>query len=213
MIFLISDLHENIRFSGLTAYMRIAKEDDLLIILGDIGLKFEDTDENRAFTQAFLALDKPIAFLDGNHENFAYLDSFPEENWNGGRVHRLSEHIVHLKRGHIFRIDGKSFFAFGGCKSSPIWEERGLRYPGEEASHEECLLARENLLKNKGQVDYILTHKYETDACKTISQPLLSLTKWVEETVTYNQWFSGHWHISQTVDEKHQVVYDDLIRL
>ncbi|MBQ8509036.1 MAG: metallophosphoesterase [Clostridia bacterium] len=211
MIYLLSDLHGTMNFRGLTDYMHMDGKDDLLIILGDVGLNFENTDENREFTQAFLSIEKPIAFIDGNHENFAYLDSFPTELWNGGSVHRLSEHIVHLKRGNVYRIEDKSFFTFGGCKSSAIWDERGLRYQGEEAGEEECALARKNLRLNGYRVDYILTHKYETDSCKTISQPLLWLTKWIEQQVDYDRWFSGHWHRNQTVDAKHQLVYDELM--
>ncbi|MBQ5926880.1 MAG: metallophosphoesterase, partial [Clostridia bacterium] len=94
MIYFISDIHADIRFKGLQEYLKTATDDDLLIVLGDVGLQFENTEENRAFTKAFLSSKKKIAFLDGNHENFAYLNGFPTEEWNGGKVHRLSENVV-----------------------------------------------------------------------------------------------------------------------
>ena len=50
---------------------------DLLIVLGDLG--FTDTEENRAFDEYFLSLPYPVAVVDGNHENFDRLYSYPEE--------------------------------------------------------------------------------------------------------------------------------------
>ena len=126
MIYFISDIHEDINFVGLKKYLDIATDDDLLIVLGDIGLNFRDTPENQSFTQEFLSIKKNIAFIEGNHENFDYLNSFPTEEWKGGTVNRLSKNIVRLMRGNVYEIDGFKFFTFGGCKSSAKWKEKGL---------------------------------------------------------------------------------------
>ena len=212
MIYLISDIHGNIEFSGLSEYLNIATEDDLLIILGDIGLAFEDSKENRDFTDLFMAIKKNIAFIDGNHENFGFLEGFPEEEWNGGNVRRLSKNIVQLKRGNIFNINGKTFFVFGGCKSSPKWKEQGLWYYGEEPEKEELQLAYDNLKKHNNKVDYILTHKYEqTPGTGTVCVDLQKLTSFIDENVQFSMWYSGHWHKFEEVDEKHTFIYDSLI--
>lgn len=212
MIYIISDLHGDKNFKGLQEYLRIAEENDLLIVLGDIGLKFEDTAENHEFTNYFLNIKKNIAFIDGNHENFAYINSFPVDTWKSGTVNRLSEHIVHMKRGSVFEIEGKCFFAFGGCKSSPKWAEMGLWYAGEEATEEECRYAYENLKKHNFKVDYVLTHKYESGPVgpKTCIN-LMKLTEFIEGNVAYRKWYSGHWHRREIVDAKHELVYDSLI--
>lgn len=209
MIYLLSDLHGKIDFAGIKEYRRVAKKDDLLIILGDVGLAFEDTDENQKFTEWFLSLDENIAIVDGNHDNFAYLNSFPLENWNGGTVGWLTKNIVHLKRGNIYHIEGKRFFCFGGCKSSSKWKEMGLWHEGEEPSEEELEFAHQNLKKCGCKVDYILTHKYEqTPARGTVCEALQKFTCFLEENVNYNKWYAGHWHKNQTVDPKHILVYD-----
>lgn len=214
MIYLISDPHGGENRIGLERYLSVAKDDDLLIILGDLGLKFEITRENEQFTSWFLNLDSKIAIVDGNHENHAFLNSFPEERWCGGVVNRLSKNIVRLKRGNVFCIDGKTFFVFGGCKSSSRWKEAGLWYPGEEASEDELQLAYENIEKYNFKFDYILTHKYEQDPpIGTVSVKLLELTKYIEEKVAYGRWYSGHWHQNKRVDDKHTVVYDELLPL
>ena len=211
MIYFVSDLHGNINLKGFQEYLSTTKDDDLLIILGDICLNFEDTEENRIFTKSFLAADKKIAFIDGNHENFAYINSFPEVEWNGGTVGRLTDNIVFLKRGNVYNIQGKTFFVFGGCKSSSKWKEMGLWYPGEEASEEEVKLAYENIKKHNFKFDYILTHKYEQNTqAPTMSIKLLELTEYIEKNVCYDKWYCGHSHVNKKMDEKHTVIYDEL---
>ena len=76
MIYFLSDLHGGERIGELTKYLDEAGDSDLLIVLGDIGLKFRDTEENRAFDDLILSSKKKIAFIDGNHENFDFLETF-----------------------------------------------------------------------------------------------------------------------------------------
>lgn len=207
MIYLLSDPHGVIT-DGLKKYEAIRKEGDLLIILGDIGLSFAEHEDFEEFTKEFLSLPYPIAFIDGNHENFDYLNSFPEENYAGGRVHRLSENIMHLMRGHIFTFEGKSFFTMGGCKSSKKWWDRGLASAFEDPSKEEISLAYENLAAHGNRVDYVLTHKYKLeDAAAPLS--LAGLSHFIENEVSFGHWYSGHWHAQARVDEKHTFVYDN----
>lgn len=67
--------------------------------------------ENRPFT---------TLFVDGNHENFDRLYSYPVEMWNGGKVHKIRPSVIHLMRGQVYRIDGKKIFSFGGARSHDI---------------------------------------------------------------------------------------------
>jgi hypothetical protein len=206
MIYLLSDLHSVIT-DGLKKYEAIRKEGDLLIILGDIGLSFAGQEDFEEFTKKFLSLPYPIAFIDGNHENFDYLNSFPEENFAGGRVHRLNENIVHLMRGHVFTFEGKSFFTMGGCKSSKKWWDRGLASEAEEPSEQELFLAYRNLAAHDNRVDYVLTHKYKReDGTDTYS--LAALTEYIDEHVDFRHWYSGHWHKEWKMDAKHTVVFN-----
>ncbi len=214
MIYFLSDPHGDLSFTALDNYLENAKAEDLLIILGDICLEFEQTKKNKAFTERFLNIDKKIAFLDGNHENFEYINSFPEEEWNGGRVHRLTDNIVHLMRGEIYEIEGNTFFTFGGCKSSAKWKEIGLWFDGEEGTEAEFENAYRNLSKYNNKIDYILTHKRERREYKEgVSEPLYNLCMFIEEKVDYKRWYSGHWHVNLSDDPKRIAVYDRLVAL
>ena len=209
MIYFISDPHGGERPAGLNNYLSIAKKDDLLIILGDLGTKFEDTTLNKEFTEYFLSLDIEVAFLDGNHENFEYFNSFPLDTWMGGKVHRLSKNIVHLIRGNLYDIENNKFFVMGGCKSSQKWIDAGKWSPLEIPSEEEFNLAYDNLNKLNNKVDYILTHKYSSKLDYTLDYPKNSiegLTKYIDTKVEFKHWYSGHWHKTIYKDDKHTVV-------
>jgi predicted phosphodiesterase len=213
MIYLISDLHGGEKISGLKDYIANYIDGDLLIILGDVGIKFEDTLENQKFTEYFLSIDKPIAFIEGNHENHAYLNSFPEEEWCGGKINRISKNIVRLKRGNVYQILGKTFFTMGGCKSSAKWKEMGLWHDGEEPTREELALAYENLKAHGNKVDYVLTHKYYPDMASDDPLTLEGLKEYIDSNVDFKRWYSGHWHRETTFSDRHIVVYENLKEL
>ena len=196
-------------------YIDIATDDDLLIILGDIGLHFENTDKNKIFDKEFLEIKKNIAFIDGNHENFEYLDTFPEIEWNGGIVGKLSDNIVYLKRGNIYNIDGKTFFTFGGCKSSSVWKQKGLWYPAEQPTDKQLKFAYDNLKRYNLKVDYILTHRYNKDIEDINGDfaELNELAQFIDNNVTYKKWYCGHWHHNKEIDDRHICVYDELTQI
>ena len=67
--------------------------------------------ENKPFT---------TVFVDGNHENYKRLNIYSVKEWNGGKVHEIRPHILHLMIGEIFTIESRKFFAFGGASSHDI---------------------------------------------------------------------------------------------
>ena len=213
MIYFISDPHWGENMEGFRRYEALRKEGDLLIVLGDLGLYFTDTEESRRFDEYFLSLPFPVALVDGNHENFDRLASFPEEEMWGGKVRRLSKNAVWLRRGQVFTIEGKRFFVMGGCKSSAKWEAMGLHYLGDEPSEDELALAYESLAACGNRVDYVLTHKYRLEDPDAPRLSFQGLLHFIENNVTYTHWYSGHWHAGFSLDEKHTVVYDTPVLL
>lgn len=212
MIYFLSDQHGGEKIGDLKKYIETASDKDLLIILGDVGIKFCDTEQNREFDELILSSKKKIAFLDGNHENFKYIYSFPEEKWCGGVVHRLTENVVHLERGYVYEIDGKSFFVFGGCNSSAKWREQGLWQSEEAPTEQELSRAYANLEKCGNKVDYVLMHKYEVGR-GTQTPELLELCSFIDSRVEFKHFYAGHWHTEERVDPKHTFVYDKLVSL
>ena len=212
MIYFLSDQHGGERIGELTKYLSEATEDDLLIILGDVGLKFKDTEENRAFDELLLSAKKKIAFIDGNHENFDFLESFPMGERYGAPVRILSENVVWLQRGYIYKIEGKSFFVFGGCRSGSKWKTMGLWWPQEAPTECELTRAYANLKAAGNKVDYVLTHKYE-EGLGTGTAELRELCDYINERVDYKMWYAGHWHEYRRGGEKLLFIYDVLVPL
>lgn len=214
MIYLISDLHSGADADGFRRHIESVGDDDITVILGDVGLKFEDTEECRKFDEWFLSLKKKIAIIDGNHENHPYLCSQPEDEAYGDTVYRLTDNIVYLKRGHIYEIEGKSCFVMGGCKSSQKWFDAGLVYEGEIPSAKEIALGKRALADRGNKVDYILTHKYQKSSEGDIfADTLEGLTAYIDKFVSFKKWYAGHFHGHYDVDNLHTIIYTEAVEL
>lgn len=214
MIWLTSDPHGGQDIGGLEQFVSQCRAEDWLLILGDLELHFRDTEANKAFTAYFESLPCNIAFVDGNHENFDHLCGLPEEDWHGGRVHRLSKNIVHLMRGYVFELEGHTFLTMGGCASTQKWKDAGLWWPQETPTAEEIQRGYDNLTKHGNRVDFALTHKYPKEIPADADlHTLEGFTRYVEDNVTYRHWYSGHWHKTDFRDDKHTVVFDTLVAL
>ena len=211
MIWLLSDLHGSL--DGLNEYLKIKKENDYLIILGDVELYFDGTEKNNAYSNYLTSLDCNIAIVDGNHDNFDYLESLPVIDWHGGKAHKITDKIVHLIRGHIFNIENNSFLVMGGCGSTDKWKNTPTWWKREQASDFELEFAYENLKKHGNQVDYILTHKYTNPAHTYRYDSAEKFAQAIEQKVTYKHWFSGHWHEYLHLDNKHTVIYNKPVPL
>ena len=162
-------------------------KDDTVIICGDFGLIWEkEEDRSENYWLKWLE-DKPFTtvFVDGNHENHKRLATYPKKEWNGGFVHEIRPHILHLMRGEVYTIEGKTFFAFGGASShdisdgiidgnQPDWKRQALElerqgkyrfrvedvswWKEELPSKEEMENGLKNLAKHNFKVDYVITH-------------------------------------------------------
>lgn len=124
MIFITGDIHgDPTRFSinNFPEQKEITR-DDFVIICGDFGLIWAQEESKREKYWLDWLEDKPYTtlFVDGNHENFARLNACPVENWHGGKVHKIREHVIHLMRGEVFDISDKKIFTFGGARSHDI---------------------------------------------------------------------------------------------
>lgn len=159
-------------------------------------------------------------FVDGNHENHALLDSYPIEEWHGGKIHRIKPSVIHLMRGQVYEIAGKTIFTMGGASSTDkqyrkenvSWWSREL--PGEEEFEE----ARNNLAKYDNKVDYIVTHCIGTRVMNELNQVgsidrLTDFLTEIEMTVDYKQWYFGHFHGDMVVDDKHTLLYQNVIEM
>lgn len=192
---------------------------DTLIICGDFGFLFHDDKQENAFLDDLENLPFTICFCDGNHENFPAIYSYPVEEWNGGKVHKIRKNIFHLMRGQIFEIENKSFFVMGGAYSIDKYMrlENVSWWKEELPSNEEYKEASDNLKKHNFKVNYVITHTAPTEIVRNLcSYPdyhdaeLCGFLEWVMHETTFDKWFFGHWHIDKTIYEKFHALYYDV---
>ncbi len=216
MIKFLSDNHGFDFIGELMDYQPENKE-DLLILLGDTCLKISEMEQYKKFDEWLLKRDYNIAIVDGNHENYGWLDSNPEEIWNGGKINRISKNIIRLKRGEIYNIEGSTFFVFGGCSTSQKWKDLGLWHEGDTPTKAQLENAYTNLKNANYQVDYILTHKYFCNECFVpmggSEHSIFMLNRFIDNNVSFKKWLSGHRHQDYFIDEKHQVVFNKVREL
>ncbi len=185
---------------------------DTIIVLGDFGFGFFD---GRYWSEEmfydYLAEQKyTVLFIDGNHENFDKLNTYPVGQWNGGRVQFIRKNVIHLMRGEIYDVDGRKIFCLGGGYSL----DRDYRVPGrswwpqEMPDDREYKNATEKLEASDFKVDYVLTHTAPADTVEYMARlnlgikntvveefPLTGYLQWVVEKVSYGKWYFGHFHI------------------
>ena len=114
MIYITGDMHgEEERLHEKP--LRKLKEGDTLLVCGDFGFVWDDSPKERKLLEYLGSRKYTVAFLDGTHENYDLLNKCRMPVWNGGRVHRVSGNLLHLMRGQVFKIEGHTFFTFGGA--------------------------------------------------------------------------------------------------
>lgn len=224
MIFVTGDTHGGMDIHKLAkANFDDSKltKDDFLIICGDFGLVWNGGKDEQNWLDWLNQKNYTTLFLDGNHENFQMLDSMKPELWHGGYIHKINNSVFHLMRGQVFEIDNRTFFVMGGATSVDkqfrtlgiSWWER------EMPDDDELKTGNENLRYCGNKVDYILTHTTPTSIVNQlvpqIKPPdrLTNYLQYIEETVQFEHWYFGHFHDDKKIDEKHTLVYNEVIQL
>lgn len=226
-IFITGDTHgmidwEKINTTRFPEQKNLTKN-DYLIILGDFGGIWGDDGEDRYIIKTYEKRNFTTLFIDGNHENHDLLDSYPVEEWHGGKVHKISDSAFHLMRGQVFEIDGKTFFTMGGAEST----DKQLRKEGkswwarEMPSREEYEEALVNLEKQDNKVDYMLTHcapeltLYDLNMSNMYFRSSNELTKFFDQlaqTIKFKDWYFGHYHFNSDLGKFH-MLYSRIVEI
>lgn len=243
MIYVTGDPHQWTTFGHIEKF---AKEegahltkDDYLIICGDVGIlwNYKETGEYvpsnpkdkcwvRDETKLYDWLnDAPwtTLFVLGNHENYDRWETYPISEWHGGRVQKISDSIIHLMRGEIYEIEGKTILAFGGAQSTDRGAIKGEKaaesvahkwwWPQEVPTTDEINYAMKNLSKYNDKIDYIITHDCPLDTkdilyCSTFdmygnirANKVSAMLQSIANITDYTHWFCGHLHMDITIGD------------
>lgn len=218
MVYITGDIHGDprdlLRFSeahSLTA-------DDTIIVLGDTGFNFYLHGRDRKAKKLAARIPATLLCIHGNHE--ARPQSLPElyheEQRFGGAV--MTEdafpNILFAVDGEIYDIEGFSTIAIGGAYSIDAqWRrENGIPwFPDEQPSAQTKQRAERVLSERSWKVDVVLSHTCPAKYTPTetyfpgIDQSKVdkSTENWldtIEDRLTYQRWYCGHWHINKHID-------------
>lgn len=223
MIFVTGDTHGlTNRFNELSRlknplFVKYANRGNYLIITGDCGAIWSEATLNKN-VNFYSNLGYTILFIDGNNDNMDMLDKFPVQTWHGGKVHKITDNLIHLMRGEIYEIEGKTILAFGGADSwdrpNCDWKKMKTRYfpemsprrtegenwwRRERPSYVEFENMFNNLKKYNNKVDFIITHdttskqinkNFDWNTPQYVNHMLDKLYK----TADFRHWFFGHHH-------------------
>lgn len=225
-VFITGDTHGNVDWHKLhNAKFKQGKEltkNDFVIVCGDFGGVWDGDVIDEYIQSWYNKQPWTTLFVDGNHENFDLLKQYPVEDWNGGKVHKISDSIYHLIRGQIYEINGKKFFTFGGAES----RDQAFRtpyvswWPQELPSYQECMNALDNLDSVGYKVDYIISHcapsQFENIIYGEGYKPNAA-TKFLDTVynlVEYKDWYCGHHHLDANLNS-YQIhfMYNRIIEL
>lgn len=217
MVYVTGDTHGDLsRFKD--APMKKLKSGDTLIICGDFGFFWDDSHKERSALKKLMSKPYTIAFLDGCHENFDILESFPVSEWNGGKARVIAPNLIHLMRGQVYNIENVRIFTFGGGHSQDIEFRRDSEgwWEREKPTHDEIIEGINNLAEYGNSVDYVITHEPPASLKDCLNVDIferLEVHAFFEDiikTCTYKKWFFGKCHIDKHIPLKFYAIFGNV---
>ncbi len=209
MIFLTSDTHADIEHLTSKDAKGI-KKGDTVIVLGDFGFVWDNSKAELKTLKKLSKLPFKILFIDGTRDKIPTINSYPDTIYNNAQAKEIVKNkIYYIKRGEVLEIEGKKLFCFGGYDNTDI----DFSIQDYSPTHEEFVLAYENLKKHNLKVDFILTHGpsnsidlfLNTGTGETGNTALFFDE--VNKHVEYTKWYFGWYHLDKYVSPKVQGVY------
>lgn len=226
MIYITGDTHGDLdRINDFRLKINLQK-DDVMIILGDVGLNFF---MNKAEISLKKKIDENWKFIlfniHGNHEKRPEtISSYKEKMFCGGTVYYEDAYprILFAKDGEIYDFNGLKTLVCGGAYSLDKRSRvEGFTWWDDEQPSEE-IKARINkkLDSLHWQVDVMLTHtgprKYEPvesfmswiDQSK-VDKSTENFLQEIENKLDYKKWYFGHFHVNKH-DGKITILYEEI---
>lgn len=124
------------------------------------------------------------------------LEEYNCEFWHGGKVrHIVRDKIIYLERGQVFKIGGKKFFIFGGASSHDV--QGGILNPADSDYAQKRIAAIQSGLPYRIKGKSWWWQELPTES----------------EMLEYKKWYCGHYHVNRIMDQKHIVLFEEIIPL
>ena len=225
MYYITGDTHGN--FDRITYFQNKMQlsENDVLIILGDVGLNYYKNQKDIKRKEDVSEYPFTTFCVHGNHEARPdTIESYKTKGFCGGIVWYEEEfpNILFAKDGEIYDFDELKCIVIGGAYSVDKYYRIVNGWPwffNEQPNREIRKYVEEQLKKVDYKVDVVFSHtcpyNYEPREffMKGIDQELIdkSTEYWLQEIenmLDYKKWYCGHFHASKKID-KIQFMYED----
>lgn len=219
MIYITGDTHGEFERFG-SHYFDAAKG-DYVIICGDFGNLWDNSNTEKYWRKWLKEKPFTVLFIDGNHENYDMLSAFPITEWNGGKIHKIADNIIHLMRGQVFDIDGIRFFTMGVASSHDI--DAGVLEPSDpDFTIKRKKLDREMALYRINRVSWwaeeLPSEEEMAEGPANLERVgnkdhLTDYLDIVKEKCEFKMWFFGHYHENRIIGQRFTMLYKEKIRL
>ena len=198
MICVVADTHGDMgAFSH--KMIRSLKRGDTLIVLGDFGFLWDDSPKEHQILKKIGARHHTTLFVTGYNDNAKLYESFPEDDFFGGKARRISGEL-YLLSGGIYEIEGKRILISGS--------------PADEESTE-ALTDRltDELLLRAMEVDYVMTHEPPSSVGEFLTGEkdigtLGAFYDDVKAKLKFRMWYFGKLHRTKLIPPKYMAVFE-----
>lgn len=226
MVYYTGDIHGEVRKVCDFILKNNLTSDDVIVILGDVGINYFGNDKGDAQRKKILnKCNVPILCVHGNHEmRPESIETYQETEWNGSIVYLEEDYpnLLFAKDGEIYDLDGRKNIVIGGAYSVDKFHRLAMGahwFSDEQPSEEIKNRVVAKLESVDWKVDAVLSHTcpYKYRPTETflpfINQDTVdnSTELWldeIEDKLQYSKWLCGHWHIDKKTDRMRFMMND-----
>lgn len=224
MIYITGDKHADFKEVFYFCYSNKTSLNDILIILGDSGINYYANEKDCYLKNSLLQYPITLFCIHGNHEERPEnIKSYKTKRFHDGIVYYEEEYpnILFAKDGEIYRFNDKKVLVIGGAYSVDKYFrlERGYNWYESEQPNEKTKARILELADKIKRVDIVLSHtcpyKYlpremfiEGIDQSTVDNSTEEFLDKIEEKLTYQTWYCGHYHTDKKVDKIRFMFHD-----
>lgn len=225
MIYITGDMHGNIEQIKHVMNKVNCKLNNVIIQLGDSGFNYYLNKKDEQLKDFVYNYDINWFIIRGNHDcNPVYNKDIEEREQYGniGYVEKKYPNIFYAENGKVYNIQGNSFLVLGGAYSVDKWYriDHGYKWFIDEQMNEEEI---QNFWKdNISEVDTILSHTCPYSCMprhlflsqidqSTVDNNMEHFLEEVKNKIQYKNWFFGHFHANEEIEENMYMLYDGVI--
>ena len=225
MIYITGDMHGNAQQAKKVFNKINCKPENTLIILGDFGGNYYLNKKDDNFKKIINDYGVQVFVIRGNHDanpikvkGIAYTEKYGDK----GYIEPKFPNIFYAKNGSEYVIEGNKFLVLGGAYSVDKWyrlNNKFIWFSDEQMTEEEKV---EFWSKGILQTQTILSHtcpypnvpKYlflNSIDQSTVDNSMEMFLSEVKCKIKYNNWFFGHYHANEEIEQNMYMLYDGII--